>query len=118
MSYHVICHVSCHVMSCVCLAAPVAGPGGEAVELPALPRDGDSHVSCHVVSYVMYHVMSCPVCVWQHLWPDLEEKLWSALLSLEMELRKAAEIAGLTHIAQALEEVGGLLLLLFIEGLI
>ena len=45
-------------------------------------------------------------CVLQHLWPDLEEKLSSALLTLEMELRKAAEIAGLTHIAQALEEVG------------
>ena len=42
----------------------------------------------------------------QHLWPDLEEKLSTALLSLELELRKAAEIAGLTHIAQALEEVG------------
>nr|KAG5687022.1 hypothetical protein BaRGS_016492 [Batillaria attramentaria] len=39
-----------------------------------------------------------------HLWPDLEEKLSNALLSLELELRKAAEIAGLPHIAQALEE--------------
>ena len=54
-----------------------------------------------------YGPVTQAVCVvLQHLWPDLEEKLSTALLSLELELRKAAEIAGLTHIAQALEEVG------------
>ncbi|XP_025079180.1 diacylglycerol kinase delta-like isoform X4 [Pomacea canaliculata] len=39
-----------------------------------------------------------------HLWPDLEEKLTTALASLEPELRKAADIAGLPCIPLSLEE--------------
>ncbi|XP_076435509.1 diacylglycerol kinase delta-like isoform X2 [Babylonia areolata] len=39
-----------------------------------------------------------------HLWPSVEDKLSSAVLSLELELRKAAEIAGLTHIAHSMDE--------------
>lgn len=52
------------------------------------------------VCYV-HHLLSFQ----QHLWPDLEEKLTTALASLEPELRKAADIAGLPCIPLSLEEV-------------
>ncbi|KAL8579647.1 hypothetical protein ACOMHN_025599 [Nucella lapillus] len=39
-----------------------------------------------------------------HLWPNLEEKLCGAVMSVELELRKAAEIAGLTHITHTMDE--------------
>jgi hypothetical protein len=44
----------------------------------------------------------------------MEEKLSATLLSLELELRKAAEIAGLTHIISAIEEVRTYAFLLFL----
>ncbi|XP_070213170.1 diacylglycerol kinase delta-like isoform X4 [Littorina saxatilis] len=40
------------------------------------------------------------------LWPELEEKMSASLLSLDMELRKAGEIAGLTHRAHTIDESG------------